>query len=203
MDINITIADSIISVLTDQNYKNIFLLNESIQKDVWNEGGNRSELMYIAKNNNYPDYIRFLVSEILFANDKNYPDKKTKEIIGPLYAKALENSTNTSTLLWLTGNQWGFMYYGDQHGLDSFGEVGQHLLVIGEDVIPSLVQLLNNSAVIYYEGSKEATLGNNLAYRVKDVSAYYIAKITDKKIYFYKNNKERDAEIERLKKQVE
>ena len=45
----------------------------------------------------------------------------------------------------------------------------------------------------------EATLGGELAYRVKDAAGYYIGRLTGRPVAFHDDVVERDAEIARLR----
>ena len=63
-------------------------------------------------------------------------------------------------------------------------------------------KLLNNTGIIFYEGSKEATIGNSLEYRVKDAAAFYIGKIMNIPVKFNQDFDQRDTEIEHLKEKL-
>jgi hypothetical protein len=80
--------------------------------------------------------------------------------------------------------------------------LGKKVISFGKIALPFLVKLLDDDGTVFYEGSKEATIGNAYHYRIKDFAAFYISKITNNPIQFYKNYKDRDREIERLKKRI-
>ena len=116
-----------------------------------------------------------------------------------MYARALAITADESGPMQLSGNEWGFMYRGDELGLEDDGALGTHLLEAGRAAVPTLIELLDDPRRIYYVGSQEATLGNSLAYRVKDAAAYYLGKITGTPVRFHDDPADRDAEIARLR----
>ena len=77
------------------------------------------------------------------------------------------------------------------------GPLAAHVIAVGAPAVPHLERLLGDDHRIYYEGSQEATIGNGLRYRVKDVAAYLIGRITGEPVAFHGDPAERDAEIER------
>jgi hypothetical protein len=112
--------------------------------------------------------------------------------IADIYANALRHN--------LTGmaNSWGLLYeYEDE------GPVGSAFLTLGEQSIPALVKLLKDDrAVLKYQGSTEATVGNAYGYRVKDFAAYYLGRILGHPLKYYRDMADRDQQIEGLKKQL-
>lgn len=190
----------VVKTLSETNYSGLFYVtNKSLMDSVWQNGKNQKALEKLVASYQYNSYVRFLASEILFNKVSDYPSDKIKDTLGLLYSNAIVGSSTVSNNLWISGNEWGFMYHTDRMGITDFGTVGSHLMKIGKPAVPFLVKLLNNNGIIFYEGSQEATLGNSLRYRVKDVAAYYIGKITDVSVDFYESNTERDKEIERIK----
>jgi hypothetical protein len=167
----------------------------------WNHGKNKSALLEIVTQNHYPHYARLLASEILFHSDSTYPPYALLDTLAYVYARALYITGDTKTYP-LMGNEWGFMYYNDKDGITDYEVIGAHLMLTGKRAVPYLRPLLNDTDIIVYWGSEEATIGNSLMYRVKDAAAYYIGKITGIPVKYFEHNDERDAEIERLKMEL-
>jgi hypothetical protein len=190
----------IAKVLADAGYHGLFLSGDPNQAaDVWKRGANRAQLEQMVQDKSQPDLVRVLAAEILFENAPGFPKPEWMGALGYLYAQALAMSGNARDEYPITGNQWGYMYYTDEQGLRDYGDLGKRLVGIGQEAVPHLAQLLDDTDVIFYEGSREATLGNSLGYRVKDAAAYYIGQITGIPVKFQRELAERDAEIERLK----
>jgi hypothetical protein len=193
----------IVKVLSATKYAGLFYLcDRSLIDSVWQNGKNQQVLEKLVTSSQYNDYVRFLASEILFEKASDYPPDSIKNTLGLLYAKAMVGSSTASNDLWISGNEWGFMYHTDNNGITDYGTVGSHLISLGKHVVPNLVKLLNDNSIIFYIGSQEATLGNSLHYRVKDAAAYYIGKIAGIPVKFYESNAERDTEIERIKQLI-
>lgn len=101
---------------------------------------------------------RFFAAELLFFSDKSY--KEDEGLLAEIYSEALESNI-------ISGNAWGLQ-----------GEVGwtagKNLVMIGKPMINNLTKLLD---IVYYEGSEEATIGNSYRYIIKDLAAFFIARI--------------------------
>jgi hypothetical protein len=140
---------------------------------------------------------RFLAAEILFLRSPGYPPADARAVLAPLYAEALVQTGARSGGWGLAGNMWGFLYE-----RDDLGSAGEHVMAIGADMVPALRPLLDNTDVILYEGSQEATLGNSLRYRVKDVAAYFIGRLTKTPVAFHPAPADRDRELAKLAKSL-
>lgn len=169
--------------------------------NVWQDGKNRKALLEIVSDPKQDDYVRLLASEVLYGKDPGYPPRGIEDDLAYIYAKAVEISGSREGAL-LSGNLWGFMYYSDKDADYHYETLGKHLIHTGKKSVPHLARLLDNGNPIYYEGSEEATIGNGLRYRVKDVAAYYIGKIMGIPVAFHEQWPDRDAEIERLKQKL-
>jgi hypothetical protein len=127
------------------------------------------------------DRVRLLAAEVLSAHGDDPPAS------AELYARALQ----------LTGehvfpaNAWGTLWASP--GYD--GPLGEHLLAQGDAAIEPLKLLLDDETRLFYEGSKEAMVGNRHAFRVKDAAAYFIGRLTGREIPFHEDPTDRDAEI--------
>jgi hypothetical protein len=156
---------------------------------IWTEPGASDALTALAVDCDAPTLPRFLAAEILFRKQESYPHEDQKELLALVYATALaENYTGAA-------NTWGFP--GFLRGL-----TGEHLETLGEAAIPHLVSIMDDDKRVYYVGSKEATIGNNSRYRVKDLAAFYISTIRKIPTELNEDPNERDLEIARLKRIV-
>jgi hypothetical protein len=191
-------AGKVAADLSRAGFGGLFLAGDhSLAASIWRAGKNRDALMEIVGSEDYGDLERVLASEVLFQNEVGYPPHGWDDVLGHVYARALAITGTGDRSISLTGNEWGFMYHGDDEG-----PLGTHLRKAGRAAVRHLLPLLDDSANIFYEGSQEATLGNSLRYRVKDAAAYYIGKLTDIPMPFHEAIGERDAEIERLEAAV-
>jgi hypothetical protein len=128
---------------------------------------------------------RFLAAEILYDRASNFPPESVKAALAEIYTTALAQDYIG------VANPWGLP--------GSHEVVGRHLVELGEVAVPKLIPLLDDETILLYEGSKEATLGNSYAYRVKDFAAYFISQIRGIDYPVHQTQAERDAEIDRLK----
>ncbi len=190
------------SHLKEIGYGGLFQSGEdSVLDSIWQEGKNRKALLQIVEQSEYEDYVRLVASEILFAKSNKFPPKKLYNDIGFIYSQTLKMSGRNELPI-ISGNQWGFMYFTDKGEKNDYGPFGSHLMLSGKKAVPFLIELLDDDNMIYYEGSKEATVGNSLKYRVKDAAAYYISKIMGFPIQYIENKADRDQEIEALKEKL-
>lgn len=181
--------------LNRAGYRGLFLAGDhSAAASIWHDGEGRDALMAVVRSARYGDLERVLASEVLYQNAGGYPPDGCGDLLGGIYASALAITGAADRPIVLTGNEWGFMYHSGGEGA-----LGAHLLEAGVAAVPHLYPLLDDSASIFYEGSHEAMLGNNLHYRVKDAAAYYIGRLIGIPVPFREKILERDAEIERLK----
>lgn len=185
--------------LKESGYNAIFQYGDHTLLDsFWQKGKNREVLEEIVEDSQTNGYSRLLASEILYTQKPEYPDDNTNNVLPFVYAHALVIAGQKEGSM-LSGNLWGFMYFSDNDPKIDYGPLGSRLIEYGTAAVPFLIDLLEDDNLIYYEGSQEATIGNNQKYRVKDAAAYYIGKITGARIPFHPDYKERDIEIDHLK----
>lgn len=190
--------EEVAAELSRAGYRGLFLAGDhSLATSTWRDGENRDALMEIVRSERYSDLDRVLAAEVLFANEVGFPRSGWDELLGQVYARALAITGTGDRPIVLTGNEWGFMYHGDDTEA-----LGTHLLRAGAAAVRHLLPLLDDSASIFYEGSQDAMLGASLRYRVKDAAAYFIGKLTGVPMPFHQAIEERDAEIERLRTTV-
>jgi hypothetical protein len=73
--------------------------------------------------------------------------------------------------------------------------LGQRIIRFGADAVPFLIDLLGNTTVLSYAGSREATSGNLYQYRIKDLAASLICAIRGVPYVFQQDFGGRDAWI--------
>lgn len=186
-----TEINSIADKLAQDAYGDFFnyTLQEDIINTVWAEAGGVAPLKAIVIDEQAPLKARLIAHEILLQKEFTYVQDEDVSLrqIATIYTKALVENTTTMA------NSWGLLYE-----YDDAGPIGTSLIMLGEDAIPALIKLLNNTTQLLYHGSKEATIGNAYQFRIKDVAAYYICRIKNIKPVYYSTHNERDAEIEHL-----
>ena len=188
--------DAVAAELTRAGYTGLFLSGDrSTAGAVWRDGADREALERIARGRAYGDLAAVLAAEVLAANGAALPPEQA----APVYARALGLMGDESGPPPLTGNEWGFMYHGRDHGGDAYGPLGARLLAAGSGAVAELEPLLDDEHRILYVGSQDATLGNRLGYRVKDAAAFYIGELVGRPVPFHDDPADRDAEIERLR----
>ena len=182
--------------LMEARYTGLFLHgNNSQAESLWNDGKNRRSFENIIEKADSPPEAKFLSAEVL-RHFRVQSNPKHAPMLAEAYAYALAHSSIEKEDYWfLDGNLWGFLYE-----MDDAGPLGKQLVEFGEAAIPHLKKLLDDNAKIIYEGSQEATIGNEYQYRIKDFAAFYISKIKNIPVVFHQELTKRDEEIERLKR---
>ena len=186
-----TRRNPIIEKISYLGYEKLFqYLDETPLLDIWSNGENQQILESIVLDQTIDSDTRFNAAEILFYKTKTFPNAKHKSYLAQLYAEMLGRDDEL-----LSGNVWALPGEID-------GEVGKHLLQLGQEAIPYISPLLENSNRIYFEGSEEATIDDEYQYRINDLAAYFISKIRG---VVYANEvrvEDRDKEIEMIKGQL-
>jgi hypothetical protein len=172
-------------------FKELFFRQDRSAVDlIWKESRDGIRLERIIKDSNAEPLTRFLSAEIMFSKNADFPTEDVKPVLVKVYATALkENFTGLA-------NPWGL-----PGKLD--GETAQHFVKLGPKAVTELVRLLDDNTGAMYGGSKEATFGNSYHYRVKDLAAFFIAKIRGIPLKIDKDPKLRDIEIGKLKASLE
>lgn len=150
------------------------------------------------KDSSASNHLKFLVAEILFSNDKTFPNQNEAHTVAKIYSQELKEAK--------IGNCWGVP--GSESGWSS-GPI-KNFAKIAKNAIPELKSLLSDERVLMYIGSEEATVGNGFHIRVKDVAAYLLASClgvefkTNPKYREQPNDewKVRDKQIEKIKLQL-
>ena len=194
--------EEIAARLQQAGYKGLFWqMDSNLIESIWGHGAHKELLQEMVLKPKHSELVRLLASEVLYAKDAGYPPEDWKEPLAFIYARALTLSGKDERQV-PPGNTWGFMYYNGNGGPNDYGPLGTHLMQTGVKAIPQLARLLDNSDILVYEGSEDATIGNGLQYRVKDAAAYYIGKLAGITVQFYQDYAKRDTEIEHLKQKI-
>ena len=186
-----SLADRLITI----GYRNLFMRgDQSLADSIWNEGKSETMLNQIINKPNISLEAKFLSAEVLrHFNVESVPENRS--VLPKAYVDALvHSSVDREDFNNLNGNLWGFLY-----NVDDAGYLGQQLVSYGDESLIYLFDLLDDEGRVIYEGSQEATIGNEYQYRIKDFAAFYISKIKNIPIQFYKKLDDRDREIEILK----
>lgn len=126
---------------------------------------------------------RFLATELWF-DGHDRPPIADLAALGELYARALAG---------------GWAVYANPWGLPGeVGPIGGHLMRLGDAAVPALRARFDDATPVSYGGSEEATIGNSHAYRVKDVAAFYAARLAPAPYAVLATPAERDREIAKL-----
>lgn len=165
-------------------------LDNAIIGPLWQQGATRPALESIALGSQADPHARFLAAEILFARAPGFPPPNAIPSLATLYAEALKDAPR------FPANPWGMP--------DAFDEpVALHVFKLGTPAAQALTPLLDDPRPVRYEGSKEATLGNNYRYRVKDLAASLIAGIRHLTFAPDLDPEQRDEAIRDLKKSLD
>ncbi len=141
--------------------------------------------------------VPHLVSSVQDATVKHY---LTLMAIAEMSSSALEKiSDETRLKIYLDALQKGGPH-------NDWGLAGEYLsgasldlVRIGKKVIPSLIPLLNDTAVARIWGSEEATVNDHYQNRVCDFTYYLILHILDRVERYFQTPAERDKAIDSLK----
>jgi hypothetical protein len=189
--------------IASSNYRQLVSEGSVEAEEIWANGGNVGGLKAIVSDKAQPARVRFLALELWWSKKGELPAEISKSQAASVLVPALSHTPWIEDNWGLSGNDWGFLWYMDANGIDGARQLGQHLIALGEEALPPLIALLSDDSLIEYEGSKEAMLGNDLSYRVKDLAAYFIGRITGDQIPFEEEISKRDALIKKLKAGLE
>lgn len=173
--------------LAQAGYGGLFLSgDDSTARAIWDGGAGRAELEAVLDDGS--DLEKVLAAEVLYAFADDFPGDRR---LGEVYARALALSGLREGPPVLMANLWGLLDAGGD------GPLGEHLLAAGESAKAPLRALLDDDALLFYEGSEEATIGNARRHRVKDAAAYFLGELEGSPVRFSDDPAERDAQISR------
>ena len=173
--------------LSDLGYLELFQrLDDTALDQVWRLPGAPERLRQLALHSDAPSLPGFLAAEVLFTRDPMFPEPADRRVLASLYAGALRQNMTAMA------NPWGL-----PGRLD--GPVASHVLALGDEAVPALAVLLDDSEPLRYSGSKEAAYGNSYNYRVKDEAAALIAELIGVPYPVHLNPQDRNAQIDLLR----
>ncbi len=181
--------------LVAAGYDGLFLSGDhSRAETIWMQGQNQKQLERLVFEPDASLHAKFLAAELLRENGVTIAGDAAP-ILAEAYAQALASTSDAAGNPWrLNGNLWGFLQHADDPG-----HLGAVVIGLGKVAVPYLLKLLGDTGPVFYEGSREATTGNRLKFRIKDFAAYYIGKIEGVPVPLHDEHAARDAEIERLR----
>ena len=154
---------NLITELTRLDYQRLFLSDDRDLERLWGEAGAPDRLRRLMTDGAAPPAARFLAAEIVARRDPSaFPPASGRDVLAAAYADALARTVEA--------NPWGMPGELDE-------PAGKHLVALGKDALPALRPLLADGRAVTYGGSKEAMVGNDYAYRVKDLAAFFVARI--------------------------
>lgn len=164
-------------------------LDDRVLTALWSDVGGPDALKRIALDGDEDARARFLAAEAVLSRRPDGFGNGERREIGSLYAAALCGQFTGSA------NEWSFPG-------QPLGRAGEHLLSLGDDAVPALTLLLDDDTPVIYEGSKEAMVGASYGYRVKDLAAQFIARITGLSFPISTDPAARDAAIAELRRRL-
>jgi hypothetical protein len=174
---------AVMKALETKGYMDLFMtMDDEDLDEVWTLAGGAAGLEAVVGSAQASSKARYLAAEILFKKDPGYKPADAKRLASA-YADALRDEE--------IANPWGMPGELDE-------PLGIHLVAFGEPAVAALRELLSNDRLIYYSGSKEATVGNSYQMRVKDFAAFFIARIRNLPFAMDTDPKQRDAAIAAL-----
>jgi hypothetical protein len=177
-------TESLAGKLVSLGYMGLFLTLDDAELDrLWRQGSGGAALAALVIDPSADGEARFLAAEAMFRKQPGYPSATDIPGLRPVYVEGLRRSQ--------LANIWGMPGEAD-------GPAGQHLLALGEPTAAQLIPLLKDGRRILYAGSEEATVGDAYEYRIKDLAAFFIARLRNLPYAVRKTPAERDAEIARL-----
>jgi len=141
--------------------------------------------------NSHQDHSAYHVLGLL---RRSFPDAY-RNLPGAVKAPVLCDALSHLTFF----NDWGYLAPDESHD----GEAALALLELGEAALPCLIPLLDESKAAPLFGSEPATMSTVYQYRINDFAYRYISKILGRDPTFAADPQARDAEIERLKTELQ
>ncbi len=197
--------DDLASELVSNGYLYYFTNANGIEaRDSLSADKTAQELLkQIVSDSNMNSVARFIAAEILQEDtSKLFYDPGMTETISKIYTGGF---TNAKYVQGKPENIWMLPCYTD----DTIGDravvlaAGEHLLALGENAIPGLIEQLADTTRLYISmGSQREIFSDDLHFRVKDVAAFFICKIQGWEFNSCLSPVERDVEIEAIKEKL-
>lgn len=155
-------ADTLAARLVAARYQGLFLALPRGADGVLAEAGD-AEVAALVVDRGASGEARFLAAELWFDGHRELPDGADAADVAAVYARALAEGWTGAA------NPWGLP--------GTIGPVGRHLMRLGAAAVPALSARLDDETPVVYGGSEEAALGDRYGYRVKDLAAFYAARL--------------------------
>lgn len=183
-------AQNLATYFDSTRYIEVFMMGYYSNADsIWDLDSSQSVLENIVLTKTYSTRSRFFACEIIFDHSDWFPHGDQLATVAEIYATALpDNYTDF-------GNPWGTV-----QDTSDVGDIGENILPIGEWIVVQFRPLLNCETPVHYIGSREATVGNDGHYRVKDIAANYICAVRGIAFDGRQDQKGRDKQIRKLKR---
>ena len=164
-------------------------LDDDALDELWREPEACEALKLLALDDSRDPWGRFLAAEVIFSRRPDaFSSDDARRVTSALYATALRRQFTGSA------NEWGLPG-------QTVGRAGEHLLSLGMSATAALVPMLTDETPVLYEGSKDAMVGAAYHYRVKDLAAQFIARLTDLSFPLSEDPTVRDAAIAEMQRQ--
>jgi hypothetical protein len=188
--------------LLAMDYHAILLPGTAEADALWADGVHADALVRLARDAERPMRVRLFALEVYRIRRDALPEGFTVQAAMPLYIYALTQTPWEDSDLGISGNDWGMLAYLDRQGYTGAGGLTQRTLSLGPDLVPLLRPLLDDSRLVQYAGSRDATTGNMLAYQVRDVTAYLIQRLLGEMPDYHPERADRDRLIAVLRERV-
>lgn len=174
--------------LSRTSYDKLFLSDDKELNRLWALPDTPKNLHALIASTAASAEVRFLAAEILARRESDgFPPPEAGDALAAAYAHALAATVEA--------NRWGMPGELDE-------PAGQHLVALGRPAVPALRPLLSDTRAVTYGGSKEAMVGNDYHYRVKDFAAFFIARILKLPYRVVTDPAKRDQAISDLAAQI-
>jgi hypothetical protein len=194
--------NDLVKRLAARNYRQLVSEGNAESETMRADGANAQALTRLILDATQAERVRFLALELSWTRIGHLPEDISKQEAAGLMTSALQHTPFEQDNWGLAGNDWGLLWFLEADGYEGAQSLGLHLISLGHDALEPLEKMLDNTTLVEYEGSKEAMVGNDLGYRVMDVAAYFIGRITGKPMQYSADVAERDRGIAALKAQL-
>jgi hypothetical protein len=188
--------------LASADYHAAVLPGQELADRLWAEGTRRENFALVCTDTAQSLRVRFLALESYQVRTGDRPAEMSAAAAAVCYAYALAHTPWEDDNPGLSGNDWGFLAYLDATGDTGANGLGSRLLALGVPAVAALQPLLDDPRPVHYAGSKDATVGNACAYQVKDVAAFYVARLLDLEVVYVEAREKRDAVIGDLQRRL-
>lgn len=182
-------SDGLGSALDKLSYGDLFLQgNDARQRKIWSTPGADVDLRSIVLDARKSKRVRFLAAELLATRSKQSPKGVPSEVLAEVYVQGLRSGASQMA------NPWGLP--------GSTGPLSQRVVALGKVAVGPLLEALDDPQPMEYGGSRDASIGNSYAWRVKDQAASVLAAIRGERLDPDRDPGKRDKAIAALRTRV-